>query len=151
MTGIVLTTSFQIITIQEIFNRSNLILIISFAWLFISSFLAYFYQRWYFATYFYDLTDDFIQIKKGPITPQEITIPYERLQDVSVDQDLLDRLFGLYDVHVSSATISSEMDAHIDGVEKQSAEGLRAIFLETILKKITKNKTSDSLTNNSVS
>ena len=80
--------------------------------------LTYWYQSWYFAVYFYDLTPDYIVIKKGPITPREITIPYERIQDVYVDQDLLDRIMGLYDVHLSSATISSGMEAHIDGVEK---------------------------------
>ncbi|MFA5796400.1 MAG: PH domain-containing protein [Candidatus Shapirobacteria bacterium] len=100
---------------------------------------TYFYQKWYYAVYFYDLTDDFIIIKKGPITPSEITIPYERVQDVYVDQDLLDRLFGIYDVHLSSATISSGMEAHIDGVEKEAADGLRGFLLQTVQQKIGKN------------
>ncbi len=112
---------------------------------------TYFYQRWYFAVYFYDLTPDFIQIKKGPITPLEITLPYERIQDVYVDQDLLDRLFGLYDVHLSSATISSGVEAHIDGVEKQAAEGLRGILLETIKQRISKNRAVNPQTNNPIS
>lgn len=111
-----------------------------FGLLFIIFILTYLYQRWYFAVYFYDLTQDFIQIKKGPITPREITIPYERLQDIYVDQDLFDRIFGLYDVHLSSATASSGMEAHIDGVEKQSAEGLREILLETVKQRIGKNR-----------
>ena len=111
-----------------------------FVFLFLVILLTYLYQRWYFAVYFYDLTDDFIQIKKGPITPREITIPYERIQDVYVDQDLLDRMFGLYDVHLSSATVSSGMEAHIDGVEKQAAEGIRAILLQTVKERISKNR-----------
>lgn len=113
--------------------------------------LIYLYQRWYFAVYFYDLTPDFIQIKKGPITPREITIPYERIQDIYVDQDLFDRIFGLYDVHLSSATASSGMEAHIDGVEKQSAEGLREILLETVKQRISKNRVMNTSTNNSIS
>ena len=80
-----------------------------FGLLFLIILIVYLYQRWYYAVYFYDLTPDYIVIKKGPITPREITIPYERVQDVYVDQDLLDRIFGLYDVHLSSATISSGM------------------------------------------
>lgn len=107
--------------------------------LFLVVLLTHLYQRWYFAVYFYDLTPDYIQIKKGPITPTEITIPYERIQDVYVDQDLLDRIFGLYDVHLSSATASSGAEAHIDGVEKQAAEGLRALLLATIKQKIGRN------------
>ncbi|MEI8229927.1 MAG: PH domain-containing protein [Candidatus Peregrinibacteria bacterium] len=94
------------------------------------------YQRAYFAVYYYELTDDFIIIRKGPITPREITIPYERVQDVYVDQDIVDRMFGLYDVHLSSATVSSGMQAHIDGVEKPAADGLRALLLQTVSKKI---------------
>jgi len=103
--------------------------------------LTYLYQLWYYNVYFYDLTADYIVIRKGPITPREITIPYERVQDVYVDQDILDRLFGLYDVHLSSATVSSGMEAHIDGVEKSAADGLREVLLQTISKKISKNQT----------
>lgn len=122
-----------------------------FGFLFVVILLTYLYQRWYFAVYFYDLTPDFIQIKKGPITPREITIPYERIQDIYVDQDLLDRIFGLYDVHLSSATVSSGMEAHIDGVEKQGAEGLRAILLETVKQRISKNRVTNPPTANPVS
>jgi membrane protein YdbS with pleckstrin-like domain len=100
--------------------------------------LTYLYQKWYFSFYFYDLTGDFIVIRKEPITPREITIPYERIQDVYVDQDLLDRFFGLYDVHLSSATVSSGMEAHIDGVEKPAADGLRQTLLATVQQKIGK-------------
>ena len=101
--------------------------------------ISYLYQSWYFAVYFYELTPDYIQIKKGPITPTEITIPYERIQDVYIDQDLLDRFFGLYDVHVSSATAASGMEAHIDGISKASAESLRTKLLQTVKEKISKN------------
>ena len=103
-------------------------------------FLVYQYQLWYFQVYFYDLTDDFIIIRKRVLTPREITIPYERVQDVYVDQDLLDRVFGLYDVHLSSATISSGMEAHIDGVEKAAADGLRKVILEKVSEKIKRAK-----------
>lgn len=102
--------------------------------------ILYLYQRWYYNVYFYDLTSDYIIIKKGPITPREITIPYERVQDVYVDQDIFDRFLGLYDVHLSSATISSGMEAHIDGVEKPAADGLRALLLQTVSQRISKNK-----------
>lgn len=98
----------------------------------------YFYQSWYFAKYFYDLTPDYVIIKKGVITPREINVPYERIQDVYVDQDIFDRLFGLYDVHISSATYASGWFAHIDGVEKAAADGLRQLILETVSKKLGK-------------
>ena len=114
-------------------------------------FLTYFYQRWYFAVYFYDLTPDFIQIKKGPITPREITLPYERIQDVYVDQDLLDRIFGLYDVHLSSATASSGVAAHVDGLEKQAADGLREVLLHTVKERISKYRGATTPNNHPIS
>ena len=98
--------------------------------------LNYLYQRWYFATYYYDLAPNYVVIRKGPLTPAETTIPYERIQDVYVDQDLLDRILGLYDVHIASAALASGMRAHIDGVEKAGAEGLRESILKTIQEKI---------------
>ncbi len=100
--------------------------------------LTYFYQRWYFSVYFYDILEDYIVIKKGPIAPREITIPWERIQDVYVDQDVFDRMFGLYDVHLSTATITSGMQAHIDGVEQQAADGLREALLGKIRSRISK-------------
>lgn len=111
-----------------------------FVFLFFVLLVSYLYQSWYYAVYFYDLTSDYVVIKKGPITPQEITIPYERIQDVYVDQDLLDRIFGIYDVHLSSATISSGIAAHIDGVEKQAADGLRNALLQTVNERISKKR-----------
>ena len=96
--------------------------------------VVYLYQRWYYAVYFYDLTPDYIVIKKGPITPQEITIPYERIQDVYVDQDILDRIFGLWDVHVSTATNMSGAEAHIDGVKHDNANAIKELILAKIRK-----------------
>ncbi len=122
-------------------NRSNYVG--TMAWVFfvlvvVFIIAAYLYERWYFATYFYELDADHIVIRKGPITPREITIPYERVQDVYVDQDILDRMFGLYDVHLSSATYASGMEAHIDGVEKSAADGLRKQILDTVTARISK-------------
>ncbi|MEK7674196.1 MAG: PH domain-containing protein [Patescibacteria group bacterium] len=90
------------------------------------------YQLWYFVTYFYELTENYIVIKKGPITPREISILYERVQDIFVDQDIWDRIFGIYDVHLSSATFLSGIVSHIDGLEKDAANGLRDVLLEKI-------------------
>jgi membrane protein YdbS with pleckstrin-like domain len=118
------------------FSFAFMIIILLGILLFLSCFFMYRFQIWYFQVYFYDLTDDFIIIRKRVITPREITIPYERVQDVYVNQDLFDRIFGLYDVHLSSATISSGMEAHIDGVEKAAADGLRKIILEKVSEKI---------------
>lgn len=94
------------------------------------------YQREYFKRYFYDIRDDFLVIKKGVLAPTETVLPYDKLQDVYVDQDIFDRLFSLYDVHVSTATLMSGVQAHIDGVNKENSN----LFREMILKNIKAHK-----------
>ena len=61
-----------------------------------------------------------------------------------MDQNLLDRFFGLYDVHLSSATASSGMEAKIDGVEKEAADGLRAMLLKKVQERISKKQAPPS-------
>lgn len=97
--------------------------------------LVYFYELAYFYNYYYDIKEDRVVIKKGVFNQEEVNIPFEKIQDVYVDQDILDRILGLYDVHISSATILSAILAHIDGVDKKSAEGLKNLLLEKIRNK----------------
>lgn len=94
--------------------------------------ITFIYEYFYFKTYFYDLTKEYVIIKKDPIAPREITIPYMKVQDVYVDQDLFDRIFDLYDVHLSTATVMSGMEAHIDGLKKTGADGIKNLLLEKI-------------------
>ncbi len=95
------------------------------------------YEVWYIKTYiknyYYSADENFITIKKGVFAPTEIHVQYQKIQDVYVDQDAADRLFfGLYDVHIASATASSGIEAHIDGVNKENAEGLKNFLLKSI-------------------
>lgn len=127
--------------LRNIFGTSTIpMLIIFILILFLLNVLwTYIYEGWYFNTYFYELTESFIVIRKGVFSNQEITIPYDRIQDVYVDQDIIDRFFGLYDVHLSSATMSSSWLAHIDGVEQAAADGLK----QALLQKLQRGQTSN--------
>ena len=91
--------------------------------------LTYVYEIYYLKNYFYDANKDVLLIRKGVLSRNEITLPFNRIQDVYVDQDILDRMFGLYDVHVSSATSASSFLSHIDGVNKANSEALKEILL----------------------
>jgi membrane protein YdbS with pleckstrin-like domain len=101
-------------------------------------FLVYMYHTWHFATYYYEALPEYVMIKKGPIIPSEITILYQKIQDVYVDQDLFDRFFGLYDVHVATATFTSGNLAHIDGLLKADSDGLRDELLKLFKSKVVK-------------
>ena len=92
------------------------------------------YQSAYYRKYFYDVRSDFLVIKKGVIMVRETILNYDKLQDVYMDQDLLDRMFGLWDAHVSTATNMSGMEAHIDGVNHNNAEAIRDLILSKIKK-----------------
>lgn len=90
------------------------------------------YVRVYIARYYYNCDGAFITIKKGVFAPTEIHVQYQKIQDVYVDQDIIDRIMGLYDVHIASATITSGIEAHIDGVEFDAAERIKNFLLGKI-------------------
>lgn len=90
------------------------------------------YVQAYIRRYHYSADDNFITIKKGVFAPAEIHVQYQKIQDVYVDQDILDRIMGLYDVHIASATVSSGIEAHIDGLDGTAAEGIKNLFLDKI-------------------
>ncbi|MBU2080465.1 PH domain-containing protein [Patescibacteria group bacterium] len=110
--------------------RTSILLTVGLSILVLALYAWYF--KVYIRTYSYEGGDNFIRIKKGVFAPREIHVQYQKIQDVYVDQDILDRILGIYDVHISSATMSSGMEAHIDGVNKDVADGLREFFLNKV-------------------
>lgn len=92
------------------------------------------YQYVYWKRYFYDMDEKNIVIRKGAIAQKEITLPFSRITDVYVDQDLFDLMFGLYDVHMSTPTEQSGQFEHIDVVDKGGSVELRRMILERINK-----------------
>lgn len=91
------------------------------------------YFKVYIRRYYYDGQEHFIAIKKGVFAPTEIHVQWQKIQDVYVDQDILDRIMGLYDVHIASATATSGIEAHIDGVGYEASEGLKNFILNKML------------------
>ncbi len=108
------------------------VLIIGFIFLAITTALYSWYIKVYIKRYYYDGEEHFITIKKGVFAPTEIHVQWQKIQDVYVDQDILDRIMGLYDVHIASATVSSGIEAHIDGIDQAAAEGLKKFLLNKV-------------------
>ena len=90
------------------------------------------YQILYFITYHYDMDDKNMVIRKGVLTKREITLPFSKITDVYVDQDIADVAMGLYDVHISTPTAESGRFAHIDGLNKAGSSKLRKMLLEKV-------------------
>ena len=93
------------------------------------------YHYLYWKRYHYDVDDHNITIRKGILAQKEITLPFSRITDVYVDQDLLDLALGIYDVHISTPTQESGLFAHIDGVDKNGSQLLKKMILDKINEK----------------
>ena len=109
----------------------------------IAFFVIYFFVRliyeiYYYKKYYYADNNELLTLRKGVFKIVTLTIPYNKVQHIFIDQDLFDRIFGLWDVHLASAgTIGMEL--HIDGLKKEHAEGLRNLLIQrTIYKGKTK-------------
>ena len=117
-------------------------------------------QRSYFH---YSLEQHFMVLHQGIISKQNRNVPYGRIQEVFVNQDLFDRMFGLASLTIEDFSDGgiSAMDAsgnvgggksrhealgfvgnkiHIPGLKKGDAEELKTI----ILQKIKENPIEDS-------
>ncbi len=90
------------------------------------------YEILYYLNYFYDIDDRNLIIRKGVIVKREAILPFSKITDVYVDQDGLDVMFAIYDVHISTPTAVSGEFAHIDGVGRKNAMILRDMILERI-------------------
>lgn len=91
------------------------------------------YEYVHFQRYFYDAEKDVLVIRKGVFTLSETTLPFGRIQDVFVDQDVLDQALGLYDLHLSTATMQSGLNANIDGLSFEGAEKIKKELLGKML------------------
>lgn len=96
------------------------------------SFSKMIYEYCYFVRYHYDMDEKNVVIRKGVITTREITLPFSKITDVYVDQDLFDVMLMLYDLHISTPTAESGRFAHIDGLNKRGAVQLRKLILDKI-------------------
>ena len=113
--------------------------IISYGWLaafsitFIFFVLKLIYEIFYFKNYYYAENPELLSLRKGVFGINTLTIPYNKIQHIFIDQDLFDRLFGLWDVHVASAGTTG-MQLHIDGLRAEHAQGLRNLLIQRTIK-----------------
>ncbi|MCX6775781.1 MAG: PH domain-containing protein [Candidatus Micrarchaeota archaeon] len=128
-------------TLSPLIVIDNIIIILAITFvIFLAMTLNILYHYIYYKTYYFNIKEDVLVIRKGVFMPDEISIPYNRIQDIYVNRDFLDLILGLYDVHVSSATAESALDAHIDGVTHKNAVKLKEMVLDKV-KKSSKEKT----------
>lgn len=67
---------------------------------------AWLYKHWY-----YDVNEEFLQIKRGALTKVHQIIPMAKIQSVTTNQGPLMRKYGLYSVSVGTMGSSHEIPA----------------------------------------
>lgn len=92
------------------------------------------YEALYISSFKYFTDGSSITIAKGVISKHEITLPFSRITDLYVDQSMMDRVFGLYDLHFSTPTATSGSAAHIAGLNKSDCDALRRRMLDSVYK-----------------
>lgn len=110
--------------------RTPLLILLSIllTWIFSSPF----YELLYYLNYHYDMDDRNVLIRKGIVAKREITLPFSKITDVYVDQDVADVVLGLYDIHISTPTVESGKFAHIDGLNRKGATEIRKLILDHV-------------------
>lgn len=134
----VLFILFVIICIIALFAAQQIltqILFYGIVFLILIAIIKFVFEIFYLKNYYYNFTEDCLLIRKGVLNITEVIIPFGRIQNVFVDQDIFDRLFGLWDVHVSTVTMHSMMEGHIDGLNAENAKTIAGLILEKIKKK----------------
>jgi len=93
----------------------------------------WYWSNEYYNRYYYSIEGKSLKVKKGVFFPNSASIPLEKISDIYSDQDLLDRIFGIYDLHFSSASQTSGNLSHIDGLSLGAMENLRKVLKGSIV------------------
>lgn len=84
------------------------------------------------ASYFYGIDDSQLIFIRGIIIKERGYFQLSRITEVYVDRSLVDLMFGLYSLHVSTPTAQSDKFARIEGLSETSALALQS-HLSTLL------------------
>lgn len=87
--------------------------------------------------YSYQLDERMIKIESGIIRKQMISIPYSRIQDISIRRGPLARLLGLSKLEIQTAGggFESNAEGEIPGLDHKTAEELREKLVAASLQK----------------
>jgi len=73
--------------------------------------LTYIFEGMYYRNFSYEISEKFITIRYGRLTRTKTTIPFSRIQNIAIHQNIRDRWLNIYTVKVetagSSAAVSS--------------------------------------------
>ncbi|QKG70984.1 PH domain-containing protein [Erythrobacter mangrovi] len=105
-------------------DRGKLVYALPFVLMVIAINFALAYMRWLRLTY--EVRDSDIKVESGLLSRSARSVPYERIQDVSLEQKFLPRLFGLTEVKFETGAGGGE-DLKLSFLSEEEGERLRQL------------------------
>jgi uncharacterized membrane protein YdbT with pleckstrin-like domain len=88
------------------------------------------YEILYYLFFFYNFGERNIEIREGVISRRTNIIHYEKIHNIFIDQDILDRVLGIYNVHFETTGDSPAIFTRIGGLSHSNADRL-VVFLKS--------------------
>jgi putative membrane protein len=86
------------------------------------SLISFFRKKYY-------IDEDQLVVRSGALSNKTITIPFERIQSINFEQNLIHRFFNVVKLKIDTAG-SSQKEAELDGLQFAKAEALRLLLLK---------------------
>lgn len=96
------------------------------------------------ASYYYGIDDSQLIFVRGILVKERGYFQLSRITEVYVDRSIVDLLFGLYSLHVSTPTAQSDKFARIEGLTESSAFALQS-HLSILLEQKNQDDTSSTV------
>lgn len=79
--------------------------------------------------YYYSIDETSFNIQKGVFGRKKINLPFERIQNINFEQNLVHQIFGVVSLQIDTAG-SSGNEIKVDALPKKEAEAIRDYILE---------------------
>jgi len=104
---------------SDILKVSNLVMI--------SVVLAFIFMVWQYMltrSWVYEISDEFFRSEYGVLSKKQVTLSFDKVQNVDITRSFIERLFGLATVHIQTSG-SSVAEGIVPGLERADAERVR--------------------------
>lgn len=100
------------------------------------------YIKYYYFKYKFDFEKLAFVVHKGFLEKTNLSIPFEKIQQININQNLIHKLFNLYEIQMDTAG-SSSTEVDIKAVSKSTANDFKVIARE--IKKLSLSATDSEL------
>ena len=102
--------------------------------------------NYYYFSYRFDFNKSAFIIQKGFFTKTKLSIPFEKIQQINFNQNLIHKMFSLYEVQMDTAG-SDNTEVDIKAVSKEIANDLKVISAKIKKKRVVETKVEEKTNN----